>query len=277
MPLSETDLAFLKKAGDSGRQLREKLTQILLDKQPDLIFRELSSLGILARILPEVEALHGVGQPPKFHPEGDVFEHTMLMLSHMAWPTSELAWAVLLHDIGKPAARTTGPDGVPHFYGHEALGAVMAEKILTRLDSPEEGKQTVVRAVREHMRFAHVERMRRSRLDKILEDPDFPLHLELNRIDCLSSNGLLGSYVYLLDQFFERRIAAENTPPKCFLSGRDLIRAGLKSGPEFGKILAQCVRLQKEKRLTSRPDALLWLEQTVERNQSATRSGISCL
>ena len=277
MPISAADLIFLEKAGSSGPQLREKLTQLLLEKQPDRTFRELSSRGILAGNLPEIEALHGVGQPPRFHPEGDVFEHTMLMLSHMPWPTPELAWAVLLHDVGKPAARTTGPDGTPHFYGHETTGAVIAEKILTRLDFPEDRKQKIVRAVREHMRFAHVERMRKSRLDKILEDPDFPLHLELNRIDCLSSNGLLGSYVFLLDRYSEHRIAAENAPPKCFLSGRDLIRAGLQSGPEFGKILSQCIRLQKEKRLTSRSDALLWLEQIAGRTQSATRSGISCL
>lgn len=265
MPISATDIDFLENAGCCGALLREKLTQLLLGKQPDRTLRELSDRGILAKVLPEIEALHGVGQPPQFHPEGDVFEHTMLMLSHMAWPTPALAWSILLHDVGKPAARTTGPDGIPHFYGHETLGADMAEEILTRLDSPEEWKQTVVRAVREHMRFAFVERMRKARLKKILEDPDFPLHLELNRIDCLSSNGLLGSYVYLIDRFIEHRIEAENRPPECFLSGRDLIRAGLKSGPAFGKILAECVRLQKEKRLTSRPDALLWLERTVVR------------
>ena len=262
MPISAADLSFPENA---GAPLREKLTEILLGKQPDRSVRELSDRGILARILPEIEALHGVGQPPKFHPEGDVFEHTMLMLSHMAWPTPALAWSILLHDVGKPAARTLGPDGVPHFYGHETIGADMAEAILTRLDSPEEWKQSVVRAVREHMRFAHVERMRKSRLEKILADPDFPLHLELNRIDCLSSNGLLGSYVYLLDRAAEYRTARENEPPECFLTGRDLIRAGLKSGPLFGKILAECVRLQKEKRLASRPDALLWLERNFVR------------
>ena len=265
MPVSEADLSFLENAGCGGALLREKLTQLLLGKQPDRTIRELSDRGLLAKVLPEIEALHGVGQPQKFHPEGDVFEHTMLMLSHMTWPTPALAWSILLHDVGKPAARTTGPDGIPHFYGHESIGADMAEEILTRLDSPEEWKQSVVRAVREHMRFAHVERMRKSRLQKILSDPDFPLHLELNRIDCLSSNGLLGSYVRLLDLSCERRTAAENQPPECFLSGRDLIRAGLKSGPLFGKILAECVRLQKEKRLTSRPDALLWLERTFVR------------
>lgn len=265
MPIPATDLAFLENAGCSGTPLREKLTEILLGKQPDLAFRELSARGILARILPEIEVLHGVGQPPRFHPEGDVFEHTMLMLSHMTWPTPALAWSILLHDVGKPAARTVGPDGVPHFYGHEAIGAVMAEEILTRLDSPEEWKQTVARAVREHMRFAHVERMRKSRLEKILADPDFPLHLELNRIDCLSSNGLMGSYVYLLDLSIEHRIQEKNRPPECFLSGRDLLRTGLKSGPAFGKILAECVRLQKEKRLTSRSDALHWLERIVVR------------
>lgn len=263
MPVSAADLAFLENAGCGGAPLRDKLTQLLLGKQPDMTIRELSDKGILSRVLPEIEALHGVGQPPRFHPEGDVFEHTMLMLSHMAWPTPALAWSILLHDVGKPAARTTEPDGSPHFYGHETLGADMAETILTRLEASEDWKQTVVRAVREHMRFAHVERMRKSRLEKILSDPDFPLHLELNRIDCLSSNGLLGSYVYLLDRFSEYRIAAETEPPECFLSGRDLIRAGLRSGPVFGKILAECVQLQKEKRLTSRSDALLWLEQVV--------------
>ena len=257
--------AFPEEADLGGAALREKMTGILLGDRPDLAVRELSRRGILARILPEIEALHGVDQPPKFHPEGDVFEHTMRMLSHMAWRSPELAWSLLLHDVGKPACLTRGPDGVPHFYGHETAGAEMAERILTRLESPEPWKSTVVRAVREHMRFAHVEKMRISRLEKILDDRDFPLHLELNRIDCLSSNGMLGSYVFLLDRSFERRIAKKDAPPKCFLTGRDLIRAGLRSGPLFGKILEECVRLQKEKRLTSRSDALLWLERTAVR------------
>ena len=260
-------LTFLEKSGSGGKELREKLTVLLLQKkQPDQIFRELSRRGILARILPEIEALHGVDQPPRFHPEGDVFEHTMLMLSHMAWPTTELAWSILLHDVGKPACRTVGPDGVPHFYGHEAAGADMAERILTRLEAPPDWKEKIVRAVREHMRFAHVDRMRESRLNKILEDPDFPLHLELNRIDCISSNGLLGSYVFLLDLAYRRRIAQKDAAPKCFLTGNDLIRAGIPPGPVFGVILSKCVRLQKEKRLASRSDALLWLERTAIRD-----------
>ena len=266
MPIFPTSLAFLENAGNGGAPLREELTKLLLGPEPDRAFRELSTRGILMRVLPEIEALHGVEQPPRFHPEGDVFEHTMLMLSHMAWPTPALAWSILLHDVGKPAARTTGVDGIPHFYGHEAVGGVIAEKILTRLDFPEEWKRTIVKAVREHMRFAHVERMRKSRLEKILEDPDFPLHLELNRIDCLSSNGLLGSYVYLLDRSSERRIAMASEAPKCFLSGLDLLQAGLKSGPVFGKILTECVRLQTEKRLTSRSDALQWLTRTAIRD-----------
>jgi len=264
MPGMDADMDFPPSV--RGAALRKKLTELLLKKQPDRIFRELSRQGILARILPEIEALHGVDQPPRFHPEGDVFEHTMLMLSHMAWPSPELAWSILLHDVGKPACRTVGPDGVPHFYGHEALGAEMADKILTRLEAPSDWKEKVVRAVRDHMRFAHVDRMRDSRLDKILEDPDFPLHLELNRIDCISSNGLLGSYVLLLDRSYQRRIAAKEAPPTCFLTGKDLIRAGIPAGPVFGVILAECVRLQKEKRLASRSDALLWLERTAVRD-----------
>ena len=249
-----------------GAALRERLTNLLLAPRPDKAVRELSKSGVLAKILPEIEALHGVDQPPRFHPEGDVFEHTMLMLSHMAWPSPELAWSILLHDVGKPACLTRGPDGVPHFYGHETVGAEIAERILTRLESPAPFRNTVVRAVRDHMRFAHVDRMRKSRLEKILEDPDFPLHLELNRIDCISSNGLLGSYVFLLDRSYQRRIAAKDAPPKCFLTGKDLIRAGLRSGPAFGKILSECVRLQKEKRLATRSDALLWLERTAVRD-----------
>ena len=248
-----------------GAALREKLTGLLLGKQPDRVFRTLSESGALAKLLPEVDSLRGVDQPPRFHPEGDVFEHTMLMLSHMAWPTSELAWSILLHDVGKPASLTRTPDGIPHFYGHESIGADMADAILTRLESPEPWKSTVVRAVREHMNFSHVDRMKKSTVGKILADPDFPLHLELNRIDCLSSNGLLGSYVFLLDRIHEREEEAKNAPPPCFLTGKDLVRAGLESGPVFGKILAECVRLQKEKRLTSRSDALLWLERTAVR------------
>ena len=242
-------------------EVRSALTLILLSARPERGVERLSAEGVLKRVLPEVEDLHGVEQPREFHPEGDVFVHTMRMLSHAAWRTPLLMWSILLHDIGKAPARTVDPSGVPHFYGHESIGADMADRLLLRLEMPDRERVRIVSVIRNHMRFAHADRIRRSKLVRILHEENFPLELELNRIDCISSHGILDSYLFLLDRLRMLREEERLAPPPPFLTGKDLIAAGYPPGPEFRRILDECGRLQRENRLTSREEALTRLKQ----------------
>jgi len=217
----------------------------------------LSETGLLAEHLPEVERLKGVEQPPAFHPEGDVFVHTMLMLSHISWPEADLGWAVLLHDVGKPAARTCDASGAMHFYGHEEIGAQMAEEILLRFGFGEARRERIVHAVRCHMRFAHFDRMRSSKQRSVINAPGFALELELHRVDCLCSNGLLGNYVLMLDLLHEEQSREQDPEP--LLSGQDLIGAGFAPGPVFSLIFRRILQEQKAGRILTKEDALKFL------------------
>lgn len=240
----------------SPERIRDELEKILLHTSRGRAFRMLAETGLLKAVLPEADAMRGVVQPSKYHPEGDVFEHTLLMLTHIAFPTPALMWSVLLHDAAKPLTKTV-KDGVPHFYGHESTGAVLAEKILKRLRCPNSMIDSVVPAVRNHMRFACVDKMRESKWKRIAADPNFPLELELHRIDCVSSHGILDNYLLMLDRVraLEEEKKTRSLPPP-LLSGRDLIALGMKPGPELGKILREIADLQLENKLISKEDAL---------------------
>lgn len=168
----------------SAERVRDEVEKMLLGPHPGRAFELMRELGILRVILPEIDALHGVEQPPAFHPEGDVFAHTIIMLERMCHPTRELAWSVLLHDVGKPATFHIHEDGVIHFYGHEAVGGRMAESILTRLRCSASLVKNVSAAVANHMKFASVDRMKRSTWLKMIAAPTFPTDMELNRVDC---------------------------------------------------------------------------------------------
>ncbi len=240
----------------SAERIRDELTRMLCGPSPDLAFRTLSELGILAVVLPEVEAMHGVEQPEKYHPEGDVFVHTMLMLSRIAWPAPEIGWAVLLHDVAKPLCRTVDSDGVSHFYGHETRGAGMAREILLRLKAPSALVKNVELAVANHMRFAHVDKMRPAKWRRLLADPNFPLELELHRIDCMGCHGLLGNYLLLLDRMRELEEAGQDAVPQPLLTGKDLIELGVPPGPGMGKLLRHLNDLQLEGVIRTREDAI---------------------
>ena len=249
----------------SAERIRDELTSMLCGPFPDQAFRLLSSSGILAEILPEVEAMHGVEQPPEFHPEGDVFEHTMLLLRHIAYSRPETGWAALLHDVGKPRCRTVGADGAIHFYGHEEIGAGMAEQILRRLKMPAALIGQVTAAVRSHMRFAAVQKMRTAKWKRWIADPNFPLELELHRLDCCACHGFLENYVWLLDRMAELRRTGEQVLPPPLLTGHDLIRLGLKPGPEIGRILNHVRDLQLEGEISGRAEAVRAAEKFRER------------
>jgi poly(A) polymerase len=199
----------------------------------------LAESGLLALILPEVEAMRGVGQPPQFHPEGDVWEHTLRMLALMPRKNGKadlrLAWAALLHDAGKAVTRSSDEAGV-HFYGHDFRGGQIAEEILRRLRFSNEETETIVALVRDHMVFMNVRQMRPNRLKRLLRTPHFDLHLELHRLDCLGSHGLLDLYDFVVQKMAE--YPEEELRPPRLLTGGDLIAMGFLPGPLFKEILA---------------------------------------
>lgn len=240
----------------SAERVRDELTSMLCGPCPDQAVRLLSSSGMLGVVLPEIEAMHGVEQPAEFHPEGDVFEHTMLLLKHIAWRQPEIGWAALLHDVGKPLCRTVGENGVPHFYGHDDVGADLAETIMKRLRLTTAMTDHVTAAVRNHMRFASVKKMRSAKWRRLIADPNFPLELELHRLDCTACHGFLDNYLWLLDRMDELDRAGGTELPPPLLTGRDLIRCGIEPGPEMGRLLNALRDLQLEGAVVSRQDAL---------------------
>ena len=243
-----------KAAGLAGERINAEVTRMLTGPDPARAVRMLFDTGLLAAVLPEVAALDGVEQPPEFHPEGDVLTHTLLMLSHMACADANLAWSVLLHDISKPEARTVGEDGRARFYAHESMGAELAGKILDRLRFSSADRDSITQAVRNHMRFASVRDMRAAKLRKLIADPNFPLELELHRLDCISCHGLMECFVFLLD-----RLAAEpehRRLPEPLVRGRDLVAAGVKPGPRFKTVLEEVFELQLAGELSTPEEAL---------------------
>ncbi len=241
----------------SVERVREELNSILLSATPAAGIRLLHKLGILAVVLPEIAALDGVTQPAKYHPEGDVMTHTLIMLEHMQLPSVELAWSILLHDVGKPVVKSVGDDGIEHFYRHEQVGQVMAEKIMRRFKFSAAITRAVTAAVGNHMRFAHVDKMRPPKWRRLLANDNFPLELELHRIDCISSHSKLGNYHVMLDRVAEVAGQVELPPP--LLTGRDLIALGMKPGPQFKTILQQITDMQLAGTLQSRAEALQYL------------------
>ena len=201
--------------------------------------------------------MKGVEQSPEFHPEGDVFEHTMIMLRMMAHPTPEAAWSILLHDVGKPKTFKVHEDGKIHFYGHESVGTEMAEEIMQRLRSSRELTDIVKAAVGNHMRFTFAKNFRRNTLRRLVAEKSFPTTLEVIRTDCASCHGIMDDYLFLLD--FLHELGGEPVIPPPLLMGKDLIALGYKPGPEMGKILAEISDLQLEGTLTSKEDAIAYL------------------
>jgi poly(A) polymerase len=222
----------------SAERLRDELTKMLTEGAARRAFELLDETGLLAAVLPEVAAMKGVAQPPQYHPEGDVWIHTRLMIEQLpAGSPATLAWGVLLHDVGKPptfrSAEETG-DRI-RFDGHVDVGVRMAEEICRRLRFSNEDTEQILALVANHMRFKDVEQMRAATLKRFVRLPRFEEHLELHRLDCLSSHRRLESYGFV------RKVLAETPPeqirPPRLLTGDDLQRMGYKPGPVFSEIL----------------------------------------
>jgi poly(A) polymerase len=257
-----TLVAMQKLAGKihqvSFERVREELTKMLTEGHARRAFELLDLSGLLREVLPEITAMKGVEQPPQFHPEGDVFIHTLLLLEKLQPDASgsiskTLAWGALLHDVGKPPTFRVAPDRI-RFDGHVDVGVKMAAEILRRLRFSNYETQQILALVANHMRFADVQRMKQSTLKKFLRMPAFDEHLELHRIDCLSSHGHLDLYEYSREQLHS--MPPEEIRPKPLISGRDLMAAGYQPGPLFKEILTAVEDAQLEGRLAS-PEAAI--------------------
>ena len=242
----------------SAERVRDELTRILVEGAAARGFGLLLELGLLERVLPEVAALKGVEQPPEHHPEGDVWQHVLLMLEQIDAlddPRPTLAWGVLLHDVGKPP--TFSESDRIRFHGHDAVGAGMVEEIARRLRFSRGERERVRMLTAQHMRFRNARSMRPGKLKRFLRQEGFEELLELHRIDCTASHGLLD-----LHQFCREAMRAaedgEGDPlrPPPLLDGRDLIALGLEPGPAFREILRWVEDEQLEGRLRDRDSAL---------------------
>ncbi|TAN37817.1 MAG: CCA tRNA nucleotidyltransferase [Verrucomicrobia bacterium] len=250
----------------SAERIQQELTRLLTEvPHAGQSLRLLRDSGLLAVVLPEVAALQGQEQPPQFHPEGDVFEHTAIMLDTMQQPDPVLAWAVLLHDIGKPptAQLTREPDGSERirFNYHDEEGARMAEQIMRRLKMSADMIEAVTHCVRNHMRFKEVRQMRRATLRRLVGAPTFPTELELHRLDCLASHGNIENLAFL--QQFHEELKNEPVLPKPWVTGDDLIARGMKPGPELGRWHKRAYEAQLENRCATREELLAWLDNEI--------------
>jgi putative nucleotidyltransferase with HDIG domain len=244
----------------AAERVRDELVRILTEGGARIGFELLDASGLLHEVLPEVEAMKGVEQPAEFHPEGDVWVHTMIMLEGLREPSIELALGVLLHDVGKPGTFRVA-DRI-RFDGHVELGVEIAHGILARLKFPNDTIEAAEALIANHMKFKDVPKMRESRLKRFLRMPGFEEHMELHRLDCGSSHGHLDNY-----EFVRRKLA--ETPPEALkpaplVTGRDLIAAGYRPGPMFGTVLSEVEDAQLEGRIGTREEALAMAREKLD-------------
>jgi len=241
----------------SAERVRDEIVKILTEGRARRGFELLDETGLLAEVLPEVKAMQGVEQPPEFHPEGDVWVHTLMMLEGLGAPSATLALGVLLHDVGKPPTFTVRER--IRFDNHVEVGAKMAEAVCDRLRLPGRETERVVELVRHHLRFKDFPKMRRSTQMRFLRMEGFEEHLELHRLDCRASHGDLTNYE-LARRMLEETPVEEIKPPP-LLRGDDLIAQGYTPGPLFKKILQAVEDAQLEGILRTREDALTLLSE----------------
>jgi poly(A) polymerase len=243
----------------SAERIREELVRIFMSPHRVRGWDLLDASGLMRNILPELEAMKGCEQPPQFHPEGDVFKHTRIMLELLPAEVSlPLVLSVLFHDIGKPPTSLVDADGRIRFNGHDRLGAEMTEAIMERLRFSGAEIEATVEAVRQHMVFKDVPNMRVAKLKRFMARPTFEDELELHRVDCASSHGMLDNYDFLRQK--KEEFANEPIIPPPLVTGDDLIALGLKPGPKFGEILEAVETQQLEGALKTQEEALEWVK-----------------
>jgi poly(A) polymerase len=238
----------------SPERVRDELVKIFISPNPARGLDLMHDSGLLAVWIPELLEMRGCAQSPEHHPEGDVWVHTRLLLTHLKNPTPVLAFSALLHDVGKPRTSKTEPNGRIRFFGHEGVGARMAEEILRRLRFSNDDIGAITACIANHMAFKDAPHMRVSTLKRMLARPTFSEELELHRIDCTSSHGQLDIHAFLQDKLSE--FSQEEIKPKPLVTGHDLQELGAKPGPAMGKILHQLMDEQLEGKITDRTGAL---------------------
>jgi poly(A) polymerase len=243
----------------SAERVRDELTRILTEGAALLGFELLDETGLLEQVLPEIARMKGVEQPPQYHPEGDVWVHTLMLLEHLpAGASVTLAWGMLLHDVGKPATFTPPDPAKPRdrirFNGHVEVGVAVARGILNRLRFSNDECAQILALVQHHMQFGDVMKMKQSTLKRFLRLPQFEEHLALHRADVMSSNRNLELYEYAQRNFEE--LGHEQIKPKLLLTGEDLIAAGYKPGPGFREMLTAAEDAQLEGDVATKDEAL---------------------
>ncbi len=238
----------------SYERIRDEFVYMMRGPLPLRALELMDEVGLLEKLLPEVTAMKNVEQNPKFHPEGDVFVHTMLMMKELKNPSLVLAFSALFHDIGKP--KTFDPETLKTTY-HSDVGARITEKILKRFRFSNDDIEKVSWCVRNHMNFMHVKKMRIGKLKRMMTLDTFQDELELHRIDCLASHGMLDNYEFLLQK--QEEFKKEDLKPKPLINGHDLISLGFKPGPLFTEVLDEARDLQLEHKLNSRKEAIEWV------------------
>jgi len=243
----------------SAERVRDELTRILTEGHARRGFELLEETGMLQQVLPEVARMRGVAQPPQFHPEGDVWTHTMMLLGHLRpQACASLAWGMLLHDVGKPATFTPPDPAKPgdriRFNGHVEVGIAVARKILNRLRFSNEEAAQILALVKHHMQFGDVMKMKQSTLKRFLRLPKFDEHLALHFADASSAHGDLSKYEFAKQRLEE--LGEEQIRPPLLLTGDDLIAAGYPPGPEFRRMLTLAEDAQLEGTITTKEEAL---------------------
>jgi poly(A) polymerase len=262
-----TKLAIARHAEEipmvSRERVRDELTKMLTEGHARRAFLLLDETGLLKEVLPEMAAMKGVAQPPEFHPEGDVFTHTLLALDYLPQPCpSTLAWGVLLHDVGKPATFRLAPDRI-RFDNHVEVGVKIAEEMCKRLRFSHDDTVQVLALIDNHMRFGHVSRMKASTFKRFLRLPHFEEHLALHRADSLASHANLSTYHFLREKLAET--PRQVIPPPSLVNGDDLIAAGYAPGPRFREILEAVEDAQLEGRLASHEAAMEYVARQFPR------------
>ena len=241
----------------SNERVRDELTRMLTEGQARRAFELLDTTGLLAQVLPEAAKLKGVQQPPQYHPEGDVWIHTLMLLDQLeADCPMTLAWGALLHDIGKPATfqAPTNPEDRIRFNGHVEVGVAIAAEICRRLRFSNEETTQILALIHNHMRFADTPRMKTATLKRFFRLDRFEEHLALHRMDCLASSGNLDHYNFARERY--ESIPAEEVRPTPLITGRELIAAGYKPGINFKAMLHAAEEAQLEGTIHSEEEAL---------------------
>jgi len=243
----------------SAERARDELTKLLLSGRGGRGLGLLKETGLLDVLLPEIAVLDGVPQPARFHPEGDVFTHTRMLLDGYREGGVEVALAALLHDVGKAPTREINARGRIAFPRHAAVGAEMSEAILRRLRYPNRVVDRVTDLVRLHMHWPALPKMGEAKRRRYLLRDDFPLHLELHRLDCSACHNDLRVFAYARDE--RERLLREPPPVRPLLDGNDLKELGFVPGPAFARMLEALVDAQLEGRVEDRGAALRFIEE----------------